>query len=179
MEVRIRKFIREDIPFKVEWINNPLNNKYLHYDLPLEVTKTENWFDNNKDRTDRYDATIVVDNIPVGLIGILGIDYKNKKGEYYITLGNRDYLGKGVAKDASRLILEYAFESIGLNKIYLYTEFDNLGAQKLFEKVGFIREGLLKEDMFSKDKYIDRYVYGITKNDFAKKLNLKIKNIGV
>ena len=42
MIVRIRKFERKDIPKKVEWINNPQNNKFLHYDIPLEVEKTQN-----------------------------------------------------------------------------------------------------------------------------------------
>ncbi len=171
MKISIRKFNKNDIPFKVAWINNPLNNKYLHYDLPLEIEKTEKWFDKNKDRTDRYDATILADNKPVGLIGILEIDSKNKKGEYYVTLGDREYLGKDIAKEASKLVLKYAFESLGLNKVYLYTEYDNIGAQKLFEKVGFIKEGLLKDDLLSKGVYVSRYVYGITKEDYIKNIH--------
>lgn len=61
MTINIRKFSIEDIPNKVEWINNPKNNKYLHYNLPLEVQKTINWFKNNEKRTDRFDAVIEVD----------------------------------------------------------------------------------------------------------------------
>ena len=55
MHITIRKFERSDIANKVKWINDPANNRYLHYDLPLEIEKTEDWFDRNRDRTDRYD----------------------------------------------------------------------------------------------------------------------------
>lgn len=168
MEVTIRPFEEQDIPLKIEWINNPLNHKYLHYDLPLELEKTINWFRKNKDRTDRFDATIEVDGNPVGLIGLLGIDKKNSKAEYYITIGDRDYLGKGVAYQSSKLLLQYAFKQLNLNKVYLYTEVENRGAQRLFEKVGFSKEGLVKDDLFFNGKFVSRYMYGVYKNNFLK-----------
>lgn len=82
MLVTIRKFTREDIPKKVEWINNPENNQFLHYDIPIEIGKTEKWYDSIQGRTDRYDAVIEADGIPCGTIGLLSIDQKNKKAEY-------------------------------------------------------------------------------------------------
>ena len=106
MKVTIRRFEIGDIPNKVKWINDPQNNTFLHYELPLEIEKTENWFRKNADRTDRYDAVIEADGKPVGLIGLLSIDHKHKKAEYYITLGERDYLGKGVAHRATKLLLD-------------------------------------------------------------------------
>lgn len=42
MKIAIRKFERKDIPKKVEWINNPENNQFLHYDIPLCVEKPKN-----------------------------------------------------------------------------------------------------------------------------------------
>lgn len=169
MDISIRKFQEKDIENKIKWINDSSNNKYLHYELPLEYSKTLNWFHRIKDRTDRYDAVIEADNIPVGLIGLLSIDENNKKAEYYIVLGDTRFKGKGIAHRASKLILEYGFEKLDLNKIYLYTERENIKAQRLFEKVGFIKEGLLKEDIRNGHELVDRYVYGICKEDFYNK----------
>jgi len=168
MNISIRKFEKKDISNKVKWINDPLNNTYLHYDLPLSEEKTEKWFDNNKDRIDRYDAIIEADGVSVGLIGLIGIDSKNKKAEYYVTIGDRNYLGKGIAKKASLILLEYAFKTLELERVYLYTEIDNISAVKLYEKIGFKKEGIIKKDVFSKGRYVDRYVFGLTKNDFYK-----------
>lgn len=168
MIVSLRKFTKDDIPKKVEWINNPDNNRFLHYDLPLEEEKTHMWFENIQGRTDRYDAVIEADGIPCGTIGLLSIDTKNSKAEYYIAMGEVTLKGKGVSTQASKLILEYAFEVLGLNRVYLFTETENIPAQRLFEKVGFVKEGCIHSDIFSHGKFVDRYVYGITRTDFLK-----------
>ncbi|MBQ7473720.1 MAG: GNAT family N-acetyltransferase [Oscillospiraceae bacterium] len=166
MNVTIRKFERSDIPNKVKWINDPANNRYLHYDLPLSVEKTEKWFDSHFGETTRYDAVIEVDGKAVGLIGLLAVDQKNRKAEYYISLGDTAYKGKGVAKEATRKLLRFAFEELGLNRVYLFTEVDNLSAQKLFEAVGFQREGILQQDIFSRGVYVNRIAYGFLKEDW-------------
>lgn len=168
MVVTIRKFQRTDIPKKVEWINNPENNQFLHYDLPLTVEKTEKWFASHESDNNRYDAVIEADGIPVGTIGLLSIDRKNSKAEYYIAMGETEYKGKGIAKEASRLILAYGFEKLGLNRIYLFTETENIKAQRLFEKVGFVKEGILKQDVFSRGRFVDRITYGCLREDWSK-----------
>ena len=160
-KVSIRKFEEKDIKNKIRWINDVNNNKFLHYNLPLEYEKTLEWFKKNKDREDRYDAVIEYEGIPVGIIGLLNIDRLNRKAEYYITMGEIDYKGKGIAFIASQKILEYAFKELGLNKIYLYTEVDNIIAQKLFNKLGMIKEGILKEDLIINNQKKDRYIYAI------------------
>lgn len=168
MIVTIRKFQEEDIPLKVKWINDERNNKYLHYDLPLREDKTRIWFKTLKDRKNRADFTIVVDQQPVGLIGLLNIDIRNKKAEYYICMGEEKFKGKGIATIATDLIIRFGYEQYGLKRIYLFTEVENIPAQKLFEKVGFSREGLLKNDLFYNGKSIDRYVYGLDVEQYIK-----------
>lgn len=173
-QVRIRKFLKEDIPLKVKWINNPEINKYLHYNLPLEEEKTLQWYENNKNNTNRIDNTIEIleDDLytPVGLIGLLGVDNINKKAEFYICIGERNTQGKGIAEKASIQFINQCFKNTDLNKIYLYTEKANIAAQKLFEKVGFKKEGLLIEDLIYNEKKIDRYVYGLLREDFKYEL---------
>lgn len=163
--VRIRKFDFKDIKNKVEWINDPNNNKYLHYDLPLEYKKTCDWFEKNKDNINRFDAVIEVDGLPVGIVGLLSIDYKNKKCEEYITIGRLDYKRKGIATKALQMICRYGFENLGLNKIVAYVEYGNPSLY-LHTKVGFQIEGFLKNDLLVDSKYIDRFILGLTRDDF-------------
>ena len=166
MNVTIRKFEKTDIARKVEWINNPANNQYLHYDLPITVEGTEKWFDSHIGDDRRYDAVIEADGVPVGTIGLLSIDRKNSKAEYYIAMGDTAYKGKSVARKASELLLAYGFGELELNRIYLYTETGNTGAQKLFERLGFVREGVLRSDVKGHNGYSDRIVYGLLKEDY-------------
>lgn len=162
--VAIRAFTEDDIPNKVRWINDPANNKYLHYDLPLEINKTRDWFLNNKGRTDRFDAVITYDGTPVGVIGLLSIE--DGSAEYYITLGEKEYLHRGIAKKASELLLDYAFENLFLQKVFLYTEIENLGAQELFERCGFVRFGIAKESATNRGRSVDRYYYEISRDRY-------------
>ncbi len=168
MQVTIRKFERTDIPKKVEWINNPENNQFLHYDIPICVEKTEKWFDSHQGDDTRYDAVIEADGVPVGTIGLLSIDRKNSKAEYYMAMGETAFKGKGIAKKASRLMLEYGFEILGLNRIYFFTEVENIAPQKLLEGIGFVREGVIRQDIISHGKYTDRIAYGILREDWAR-----------
>lgn len=158
--IKIRRFNEDDIELKVKWINDSENNRYLHYDIPISYENTMKWFNRIKDQDNRLDLTILYNNNPVGLIGLLNIDYKNRKAEYYIVIGESKYKGKGIAYDASKLLLEQA-KMMNLRKIYLYTEIKNINAQILFEKLGFIIEGMLKNDLFDGEKFIDRYLYSI------------------
>ncbi len=167
VQITIRKFERTDIPRKVEWINDSKNNQFLHYDIPLSVEKTEKWFDSHLGEDTRFDAVIEADSVPVGLTGLLSIDRKNSKAEYYIALGEQAYKGKGVAKEATRLILNYGFGVLGLNKIYLFTEIGNTEAQRLFERVGFVREGIIRQDIISRGVFVDRIAYGYIREDWT------------
>lgn len=171
MTIAIRKFQEEDIPFKVKWINDKNNNKYLHYDLPLREDKTLQWFKSLEGRNDRVDCTITYCEEPAGLIGLLNIDFKTKEAEYYICLGGDKCKGKGIAKVATDLLIKKAHKEFGLNKIYLYTEVGNVRAQKLFEKSGFIKEALLRNELFYNGKHVDRYVYTLNVENY-------IHNIG-
>lgn len=163
-DLRIRKFTFEDIPKKIEWINNSTNNEFLHYDLPLEYDKTCEWFENVKDRDDRYDGVIEYQGIPVGLVGLTSIDFKNKKCEDYIVIGDTSFKRRGIATKAGALICLYAFKVVGLNKVVAHVEYGNPSLY-LDLKRGFRIEGFLRNDLLSNGKYVDRFVLGMFEND--------------
>lgn len=163
--VALRPFTKEDIPLKVKWINDDDNNQFLHYDLPLTVEKTQAWWEDIKNREDRKDFIILYGDTPVGLTGLLNINTKNNNAEIHIILGEKEYKGKGIAKRALRLLLDYSFGELGLNRIYLYVEEKHNNAIKLYESVGFIKEGLLRKHIKREAGYADYFVYGMLKEE--------------
>lgn len=163
--VCVRDFCESDIENKIKWINSSQNNTYLHYDIPLTYNKTLTWF-RNKDNESRVDCVIEFDGIPVGLIGLLSIDKINKKAEFYITIGNTAFKRKGIATKATKLLLGYAFGELGLNKVYLNVDSDNNPACMLYEKVGFVCEGIFIQDLNRRGCMIDRKRYAILANTF-------------
>lgn len=170
-EVSLRDFRIDDIKLKIDWINDPKNHHYLHYDLPLEYEKTLQWF-KNRNLEKRLDCIIEYDGIPVGVIGLLEIDKINKKAEYYITIGCHELKRKGIATIASHLILKYAFEVLKLNKVYLNVDSKNKAACTLYEKIGMVCEGEFIEDLYHNGEFIDRRRYAILRSLYLNNLNL-------
>lgn len=169
-QILFRKFAESDIPNKVRWINDPEVNRYLHYDIPLNEEKTRAWYLQKKEDTSRADYVIEAmeegKSTPVGLVGLLNIDSRNRKAEFYIAVGEKRFWGKGFAAAASAQFIRQCFQQYGLNKIYCFTESGNLSAQRLFERLGFKKEGLLKEDLLHNGQVLDRCAYGLLKREF-------------
>ena len=161
-DVVLRTFEERDIPDKCRWINDPENNKYLHYDIPLEIEKTTQWF-NNKNNNTRIDCVIEYNGIPVGVIGLLSIDKLNSKAEYYITVGEKTFKHKGIAYKATMAIIDFAFCKLKLHKVYLNVDAENIIAKKLYEKAGFVCEGHFSDDIFNQreQRFIDRERFAI------------------
>ena len=170
MSVSLRKFMREDIPHKVRWINDPENNRFLHYALPLTEEGTESWFDRVKDSPSRIDMTIIFRGVPVGILGLLQINHQNRSAELYITIGEASCKGKGIAGEAIRQLLGYAYNEMGLHRIYLLTETDNLAAVRAYEKFGFRREGCLRDELVNRyGVFVSRYVYAMLKEEYEER----------
>ena len=164
-EICVREFQCTDIPLKVKWINDLENNEYLHYDIPLEYEKTLRWYENRNCAT-RIDGVIEYEGIPVGLIGLIGIDLTHQKAELYISMGDKRYKRKGIGYRAVRLVMEYAFEVLRVNKVFLNVDAENKAACRLYEKAGFICEGYFRQDLLHRGRLIDRKRYAVLKEDF-------------
>ena len=109
----------------VSWINDDRNNQFLPDDLPLNLESTYKWYLRNQQLTGRYDAVIEYEGKPVGVIDLLPI--KDGRAECYMTLGDQEYKGKGIAKEATRHLLDYGSSILRFDEVYLYTEVDNIG----------------------------------------------------
>ena len=78
------------------------------------------------------------------------------------------YTGKGYGYLAYRVFLEFLFDKLDLNKIYLEVLSTNERAIHLYEKLGFILEGTKREDVLKGDIYIDSKIMSILKREFVK-----------
>ena len=86
-----------------------------------------------------------------------------KSGELYVFVCPTTQ-AKGLGTEATRLLCEYGFAELGLNKIYLETNDDNFAAQKVYEKIGFMLEGRKRQEYIRKDGTLgERFYYGLLK----------------
>ncbi|WP_440118956.1 GNAT family N-acetyltransferase [Paenibacillus sp. QZ-Y1] len=103
----------------------------------------------------------------VGSIGYLYIDQENKKTEIGYWLG-KEYVGKGLITKSIKVLVNYAFGELGLNKIEIGVATDNMKSRAIPEKLGFTREGELRDYEYINGRYIDRIVYGLKANEWVK-----------
>lgn len=86
-------------------------------------------------------------NKKIGSVYLRDIDYLNKKAEFGIFIGEKEYLGKGYGKIATNLIVSYAFSQLNLNKIFLRLLSCNERAYKCYLNAGFVQEGFFRQDV--------------------------------
>ena len=86
---------------------------------------------------------------------IRDIDRHHNKAEYGIFIGEADARGRGVGTAAAKLMLRYCFEEEQLHRVYLRALSENGQAIRSYEKAGFRREGLLRDDVCIEGDYRD------------------------
>jgi [ribosomal protein S5]-alanine N-acetyltransferase len=80
---------------------------------------------------------------------------------------HRESAGRGLASEAVALALRWGFGQLGLNRIEADIHPDNLSSQRLLERLGFRREGLLRQRFASRDEVQDSVIYGLLAEEWA------------
>jgi RimJ/RimL family protein N-acetyltransferase len=93
---------------------------------------------------------VLKDGEPIGIMGYMNYDAKNRKAELRKIIGELDYRGKGYGKKATNLWLSYGIQCLNLRKIYLYTFDTDLRNIRINLDMGFQLEGIFrKENLYS------------------------------
>lgn len=137
MKVTIRPLVEEDAYTSVKWRNDPEVFKYTGniYKNEIKIENELEWIRKVTNNPSDYRCAILAEGVYVGNIYLTGI--KDGKADYHIFIGDKSYWGKGVAKQASLLILDYAFHVLKLNEVNLRVRKVNTSAYNLYHKLGF------------------------------------------
>jgi len=100
----------------------------------------------------------------IGSCGFLNRIPKHYRAEVGYEV-SKDYWGQGIASEALEAVVKYGYHHLQLERIEALIEPANVPSQKLVEKQGFIREGLLRHYEFARGKFDDLYMYSIIKED--------------
>ena len=167
--MKIRKLALGDLQQRVDWMNNPLIYKSMHYDVPVFIDKTIAWYNRNQQRDDRIDCAFIDDaGEIVAFGGITSINKEIGKGETYIFTNPKGH-HKGIGTEAMKLLCKYGFETVGLNKLYAYTNEDNAASIRLHQKVGYEIEGRLRQEYKGAEGTLkDRIYLGYLRQNYSK-----------
>jgi RimJ/RimL family protein N-acetyltransferase len=145
-EILLRPIEMGDLEILTKWNFDPEINSFLPARPILNWDKQNVWLKKqlNDKSKNKYIIINKSSNQLVGLISAFNIDNKNLTLEYGITLGEKDYWGKKIAKKASHLFLKHYF-GLGFKIIYCRVFTDNERAIMFFKNLGFKTEGVLRD----------------------------------
>ncbi|WP_030430157.1 GNAT family N-acetyltransferase [Allokutzneria albata] len=128
-----------------------------HREFTLDVI--QRWCETRAEQTDRIDLA-VIDRATGGFVGELAlneIDFDNLSAGYRIAL-TEGATGRGMGTEATRLVLAYAFERIGLHRVQLEVYDFNPRAIACYRKCGFEIEGTLRDALLWDGQWHDAHV---------------------
>ncbi len=133
---------------------------------PVSEAEQFKWFEHQKRSQAVLRCTVALqdDGKAIGVIILSDIDMKNATGNIHIKM-SKDGRSKGYGSDAVKTMVQYAFEELRLNCIYANILSYNEISIKLFEHCGFKRDGVLRQRVFKKGKFVDMLAYSIIVND--------------
>ena len=145
--VRLRHVVDSDSDVLFEWINNRelvvFNAPFREISLPEHLA----WFARIRAQEDI--AFFMIENVETGMtIGscqLLNIHPIHRSAELQIRIGAMNFQNQGAGSEAVRQLTDYGFSVLNLHRISLHVFANNLMAIRVYEKNGFVREGLFRQ----------------------------------
>lgn len=119
----------------------------------------------------RWGITLKSENRVIGTCGFHGW----MKNHYKAHIGYEltpEYWYQGFMTEVAQKITEYGFNNLGFNRIEAFVEPENVGSRKVLSKIGFREEGILKENYYWKNRFVDNVLFAYLKKDYEGMINL-------
>ncbi|NIR27792.1 MAG: GNAT family N-acetyltransferase [Gammaproteobacteria bacterium] len=150
--VRIRAFDADDLTLLERWLRDAHGRYFL---LSRTTSRQSRIRELVESRRNIIGIITLPDGTPIGSVAFLDYDPVQRKAELRKLIGESAWRGRGFAKEASRLWIQYGLRSLRLRKIYLNTLNTNLPNIRLNEDLGFQVEGILRNELCVDGEYHD------------------------
>ena len=158
-QIYLRPLERDDLNERyLRWLNDPEVSRYLESGLFPQTQSDLEGFYNGVVGSSKQVVLAIADkesNQHIGNIKLGPINWVHRRATLGILIGEKEFWGKGISTEATRLMVEYAFQRLNLRRIVLGVYAEHQAAVRSYEKVGFKIEGRFREDMFHEGQYKD------------------------
>lgn len=163
-EVNMRTVEEEDIEFIRDTYNLPQVRTYLTPDKPANLKQERDFFENVISQDDEINLAICQDE---EMKGLFTMTPTRDEGVVRLSLWvHPDYQGNGYGTEASELAIDYAFNELRYHKALARTTESNRGSQRVWEELGFEKEGELREQNYRDGDFEDVFVYGLLEDEW-------------
>lgn len=168
---KLREIEKKDLQTINNWRNN--NDLISCLGAPfryINLETDERWFNNYMNNRQNTVRCSIVDNEDqiLGLVSLTNIDYLNQSAEFHIMIGDSINQGRGIGSFATKKMLEHAFLNLNLHRVELDVLENNSRARHLYEKVGFVLEGVKRKAFYKNGDFANVCIYSILDFDYKK-----------
>lgn len=103
----------------------------------------------------------------IGHVGLYNIDHRVRAAEFAVLIGDSAHWGNGLGTALTRAALGYGFSQLNLHRIYLTVLDSNPRAIHLYEKLGFVKEGVMRDSQFRDGAYCDTVLMSLLDQEWS------------
>jgi len=151
------------------WINDREQVLFNAPYKPVSEGQHQAWFEAIQQRNDVviFGICLLETDKLIGSCQLHSINYIHRSAELQLRIGEAAERGQGYGIESVRLLLDFAFKDLNLHRIYVHVFSTNAVAIRVYEKVGFVREGVLRHAAYVDGRYVDVVVMGILREEHA------------
>lgn len=169
--IMLREYSKQDFSFMRQWCNDPeiVDNLSDIFVFPHTENNTEQYLNSVLEGKTEQKGFVIADKDTeeyIGQIDLFKIDWKNRSAELGIVIGIKKHLGKGYGSEAIKLLQNFVFSRLNLNRLQLEVHDFNVRAYKCYLKCGFTEEGRLREKNYIDGRYSDTICMSILKREY-------------
>jgi RimJ/RimL family protein N-acetyltransferase len=161
--VYLKTLAATDLADRHRWLNDREITQYFTTlgALPLPYEKLLQWYQNLNSEREIHFSVFTNSDQHIGGAQLKSIDWKNRSAEFGLFIGEKSFWGKGYCQAITRLLVSYGFETLNLHRLWLRVDAQNKAAFHCYEKCGFRKEGLFRNEVFRQGIYHDSIVMSI------------------
>jgi RimJ/RimL family protein N-acetyltransferase len=158
---------KTDLANCMRWINDPEVNYFLSVYIPQTEAMEEEWFDGmGKDDKNIAFAIETLEGRHIGNIGLHRINWKDRTATTGAVIGEKEFWGNGYGTDAKMLLLDFAFNTLGLEKVNSEVFEFNERSVNYSLKCGYVIEGRRRSQVFRHGRRWDIIQLGVLRKEW-------------
>lgn len=135
---------------------------------PTSLESLLTYYDQNAGKDNgSVSFAIEADGDYIGHCGLYNTDTTALHCELGIEINDKGYWGRGYGREVVHLLLDYAFQHMNMNRVWLNTHSENERAIRCYKACGFVEEGRLRQHIWVNGRYVDRVVMGVLRGETA------------
>ena len=167
--IRLRALTLEDARHTWKWRNqDEVRNDFSGHPFPVSYEEELDWYEKNckvNFPNTSFGVETLAGNQLVGMTFLKNINLIHRHAEFAILI-DAAQKRKGYGKEACYKTVQFAFENLGLNRVYLKVRKENIAAIRIYENCGFKIEGTLREDVYKQGKFSDQLFMAVLAAEF-------------